>query len=77
MAPKRATSKASTSINNTAKVALLAEKKGKAPLMDDIPQEAFDDEAVNSKRQRQDNLPTPEGTVRTCNSEGVLLVICF
>jgi hypothetical protein len=52
------------------KAALLAEKKGKAPIVDDIPQEALDDEAVNSKRQRQDNQPTPEGTVRTCSSEG-------
>jgi hypothetical protein len=71
MAPKRATSKATTSIDNAAKVALLAEKKGKAPLANDIPQEAFNDETVNSKRQRQDNPPTLEGTVRTCSSEGV------
>jgi hypothetical protein len=49
----------------------LVEKKDNAPIVDDIPQEAFDDEAVNSKRQRQDNLLTLEGTVRTCNSKGV------
>jgi hypothetical protein len=62
MAPKRATSKDATSIDNVANAALLAKKKGNAPLADNIPQEAFDDEAVNNKRQRQDNLPTPEGT---------------
>jgi hypothetical protein len=64
MAPKRANSKADVSIDDAAKAALLAKKKGKAPIADDIPQDAFDDEAVNSKRQRQDNLPTPEGTAR-------------
>jgi hypothetical protein len=51
MAPKRATSKAATSIDDAAKTALLAEKKGKA-LVDNAPQEAFEDDAVNSKRQR-------------------------
>jgi hypothetical protein len=71
MAPKRATSKAATSIDDAAKATLLAEKKGMAPIADDIPQEAFDDEAANSKRQRQDNLPTPEGTARTYSSKGV------
>jgi hypothetical protein len=71
MAPKRANSKAAASIHDAAKAALMVENKGKAPIADDIPQEAFDDNAVNSKRQRQDNLPTPEGTARTCSSEGV------
>jgi hypothetical protein len=71
MAPKRANSKDATSIDNVAKAGLLAEKKGKAPIADDIPQEAFDNEAVNRKRQRQDNLPTPEGTACTCSSKGV------
>jgi hypothetical protein len=71
MAPKRATSKAATSIDDAAKTALLANNKGKAPITDDIPQEALDDEAVNSKRQRQDNLPMPEGTAHTCSFEGV------
>jgi hypothetical protein len=33
------------------------------------PQEAFEDDAVNNKRQRQDH-PTPDDTVRTCSSEG-------
>ena len=51
MAPKRANSKAATSIDDAMKADLLAKKKGKAPIVDDIPQEAFDDEAVNSKRQ--------------------------
>ena len=70
MAPKRANSKATVCIDDAAKAALLAVKKGKAPIADDIPQEAFDEDAVNSKRQRQDNQPTPEGTARTCSSVG-------
>jgi hypothetical protein len=49
MAPKRATSKAATSIDDAAKAALLAEKKGKA-LADNTPQEAFEDDTVNNKR---------------------------
>jgi hypothetical protein len=70
MAPKRANSKVATSIDDAAKVALLAKKKGKAPIADNIPQEAFDDEAVNSKRKCQDNLSMLEGTARTCSFEG-------
>jgi hypothetical protein len=70
MAPKRANSKATTSFDDTAKAELLTEKNGKAPIADDILQEAFDDDTVNSKRQCQDNQPTPDGTVRTCSSEG-------
>jgi hypothetical protein len=70
MAPKRANSKATASIDDAVKAVLLAKKKGKAPIGDDIPQEAFDDDAVNNKRQRQDNQPMLEGTARTCNSEG-------
>jgi hypothetical protein len=68
IAPKRASSKAAASIDDAAKAALLAKKKGKA-LADNTLQEAFEDDTVNSKRQRQDN-PTPDGTVRTCSSEG-------
>jgi hypothetical protein len=68
MAPKRANLKAAPSIDDAARAALLAEKKGKA-FTDTTPQEAFEDDAVNSKRQRQDH-PTPDGTVRTCSSEG-------
>jgi hypothetical protein len=49
MAPKRATSKAAASIDDAAKAALLAEKKGKA-LTDTTPQESFEDDAVNIKR---------------------------
>jgi hypothetical protein len=71
MAPKRATSKATTSIDDVAKAALVSEKTSKVALADDIPQESFEDEAVNSKRQRQDNSPTLEGTIRTCSSKGV------
>jgi hypothetical protein len=61
--------KAAPSIDEAAKAALLAEKKGKA-LVDNTPQEAFEDEAI-SKRQRQDH-PTPEGTLHTYSSEGIL-----
>jgi hypothetical protein len=68
MAPKRASSKAAPSIDEAAKAALLAEKKGKA-LVDNAHQEASEDEAV-SKRQRQEH-PTPEGTLRTCSSGGL------
>jgi hypothetical protein len=68
MAPKRATSKAAPSIDDTVKAALLTEKKGKT-LADTTSQEAFEDDAVNSKRQRQDH-PTPDGTVRIYSSEG-------
>jgi hypothetical protein len=68
MAPKRAISKAAASIDDAAKAALLAEKKGKA-LASNAPKEAFEDDVVNSKRQRQDN-PTPDGTVRTCSFKG-------
>jgi hypothetical protein len=68
MAPKRASSKAAPSIDEAAKAALLAEKKGKA-LVDNTPQEASEDEAL-SKRHRQEH-PTPEGTLRTCISRGL------
>jgi hypothetical protein len=68
MAPKRASLKAAPSMNEAAKAALLAKKKGKA-LVDNTPQEASEDEAL-SKRQRQEH-PTPEGTLRTCSSRGL------
>jgi hypothetical protein len=58
MAPKKVTLKATTSIDDAAKAALLAEKKGKATLVDDIPHEALEDEAVNIKRHHQENPPT-------------------
>jgi hypothetical protein len=67
MAPKRASSKAAPSVDEAAKAALLAEKKGKA-LVDTTHQEACEDNAL-SKRQRNDQ-PTPEGTLRTCSSGG-------
>jgi hypothetical protein len=67
MAPKRANSKAAPFIDEAAKAALLAEKKGKA-LADNTHQGAGEDEA-HSKRQRNDQH-TPEGTLRTCSSEG-------
>jgi hypothetical protein len=67
MAPKRASSKAAPSIDEAAKAALLAEKKGKA-LVDTTHQEACEDDAL-SKRQRNEQ-PTPEGSLRTCSSGG-------
>jgi hypothetical protein len=69
MAPKRASSKAAASIDDAEKAALLAEKKGKA-LADNTLKEAFEDDAVNNKRQHQDNHPMPDSTVRTYSSEG-------
>jgi hypothetical protein len=71
MAPKKATSKATTSLDDVAK-ATLAKKKDKAALTDDVPQEAPENNgAANSKRPRTENPPTPEGIVRTCSSEGL------
>jgi hypothetical protein len=67
MAPKRASSKAAPSVDEAAKAALLAEKKGKT-LVDNTHQEACEDDAL-SKRQSNDQ-PTPEGTLRTCSSRG-------
>jgi hypothetical protein len=60
-------SKAAPSIDEAAKAALLAEKKGKA-LVDTTHQEACEDDAL-SKRQRNEQ-PTPEGSLRTCSSGG-------
>jgi hypothetical protein len=65
MAPKRASSKATPSVDEAVKAALLAEKKGKT-LADTTHQEACEDDAL-SKRQRNDQ-PTPEGSLRTCSS---------
>jgi hypothetical protein len=48
MAPKRASSKAAPSVDEAAKAALLAEKKGKA-LIDNTAQEAYEDEALNTR----------------------------
>jgi hypothetical protein len=67
MAPKRASSKAAPSVDEAAKAALLAEKKGKA-LVDTTHQEACEEDAL-SKRQRNEQ-PTPEGSLRTCSSGG-------
>jgi hypothetical protein len=67
MSPKRASSKTAPSVDEAAKAALLAEKKGKA-LADTTHQEACEDNAL-SKRQRNDQ-PTPEGTLCTCSSGG-------
>jgi hypothetical protein len=67
MAPKRASSKAAPSVDEAAKAALLAEKKGKA-LADNTNQGAGEDEA-HSKRQRNDQH-TPEGTLHTCSFGG-------
>jgi hypothetical protein len=67
MAPKRASSKVAPSVDEAAKAALLAEKKGKA-LVDTTHQEACEHDAL-SKRQRNEQL-TPEGSLRTCSSGG-------
>jgi hypothetical protein len=67
MAPKRASSKAAPSVDETAKAALLAEKKGKA-LVDTTHQEACEDDAL-IKRQRNEQ-PTTEGSLCTCSSGG-------
>jgi hypothetical protein len=67
MAPKKANSKAAPSVDEAAKAALLAEKKGKT-LADTTHQEACEDDAA-SKRQRIDQ-PTLEGSLRTCSSGG-------
>jgi hypothetical protein len=65
MAPKKAISKATTSIDDARKATLLAEKKGKAAHVGDVPHEALEDEAVNNKQHRQENPPTPESTIHT------------
>jgi hypothetical protein len=72
VAPKKATSKATTSLDDAAKAAL-TEKKGKAALTRDAPQDAPEnnDGAVNDKCPRTENRTTPEGTVHTCSSEGL------
>jgi hypothetical protein len=48
MAPKRASSKAAPSVDEAAKVALLAEKKGKA-LVDTTHQEACEDDRMTQE----------------------------
>jgi hypothetical protein len=48
MAPKRASSKAAPSVDEAAKAALLAEKKGKA-LVDATHQEACEDDALSKR----------------------------
>jgi hypothetical protein len=57
MAPKKATLKTTTSIDDAAKAALLPEKKGKATLVGNVPHEILDDGAVNSKRHRERTCP--------------------
>jgi hypothetical protein len=61
MAPKKLTSKATTSLDDAMK----------ATLIGDVPHEALEDGANNNKRPRTENPPTPEGTVRMCVSEGL------
>jgi hypothetical protein len=67
MAPKSASSKAAPFVDEAAKAALLAEKKGKA-LVDTTHQEACEDDTL-SKRQRNEQ-PTPEGSLHTYSSGG-------
>jgi hypothetical protein len=72
MAPKKATSKATTSLDDVAKSAL-TEMKGKAALVGDASQDApkNNDGAVNCKRPRTENPPTPEGITCTCSAKGL------
>jgi hypothetical protein len=56
MAPKRASSKAAPSVDEAAKVALLAEKKGKAPA-DNTHQEAGENEALSKRQCCKENGP--------------------
>jgi hypothetical protein len=71
MAPKKATFKATTSLDDTAK-ATLTEKKGKAAPVGEVPQEAPEnDGAVNNKRPHTENPPILEGIVRKSSSEGL------
>jgi hypothetical protein len=69
MAPKRASSKAAPSVDEAAKVALLAEKKGKALADADNTHQGTGEDEAHNKRQRNDQH-TPEGTLRTCSSGG-------
>jgi hypothetical protein len=68
MAPKRATSKAAASIDDATKEALLAEKKGKA-LADTTPKRPSK-MTLSTSRDSARITPTPDGTLRTCSSEG-------
>jgi hypothetical protein len=72
MAPKKATSKATTSLDDATKVAL-TEKKARQPSLTMPPQDAHKnyDGAINNKRPQTENPPTPEGTARACSSEGL------
>jgi hypothetical protein len=56
MAPKRASSKAAPSVDEAAKAALLAEKKGKA-LVDTTHQEACDDDALSNPHSKAVSAP--------------------
>jgi hypothetical protein len=60
--PKKATSKATTSLDDAMK-ASLAKKKGKAALTIDAPQDTPEnnDGAVNNKHPRTENPPTLGG----------------
>jgi hypothetical protein len=57
MAPNRATSRATASIDNVAKIALLAEKKGKA-LMDTTPNRPLKT-TLSTKRHNARITPPP------------------
>jgi hypothetical protein len=71
--PKKATSKATTSLEDAAKAAL-AEKKSKEALAGDVPQDApkNNDGAVNSKCPRTEN-PTLKAPFTSGGSEGLPL----
>jgi hypothetical protein len=58
MASKKVTSKATTSIDDATKAALLAKKKGKASLVGDVPHEAIEDgQSTASDIAKRTRLP--------------------
>jgi hypothetical protein len=73
MAPKKVTTRASSSLDETTKVTLV-DKKGKATLAEDtLPTITKNNETgvVNNKHPHTEDPPTPEGSVHTCSSKGL------
>jgi hypothetical protein len=73
MAPKKVTTRATSSLDEATRAAL-AEKKGKAVLIDNtLPAAAETDrpEVVNNRHPHIED-PTPEGSIHTCNSKDLL-----
>lgn len=67
MAPKKVTTRASSSLDEATKVALV-DKKGKATLAEETLPTITENkiEAVNNKNARSKYPPTPEGNIHTC-----------